>query len=110
MTVQQLQQVLSATTVNEGDFSRQISAGYAGDLLSYVMGNAPSNCAWFTIMTNINVCAVATLVDVAVVVLCEDCQPDELLLLRARQQGTNVISTKLGIFDAIKKVCDENPL
>lgn len=104
MTVRDLADILSATTVNEADFTRQVDGGYAGDLLSFVMGRAPENSAWYTVMTNVNVCAVAVLTDVAVVVLCEGCQPDPLLVARAESQLVNVISTELDMYSAISKV------
>ncbi len=108
MTVRQLANVLNASTVAECDFDRQIIGGYAGDLLSFVMGRAMPDCAWYTIMTNVNVCAVATLTDCAVVVLCEDCQPDEMLVTRAKSQGINVIATSLDMYQAITLVANSS--
>mgnify|MGYP002774754537 FL=1 len=105
MTVDKLAEMLNATTVNQADFSREIVGGYAGDLLSFVMGRAPENCAWYTVMTNVNVAAVAVLVDVSVVVLCEGCLPDPTLVERAKTQGINVIATTLPVYDAIAAVC-----
>ena len=57
MTVQALAEMLSAKIINNADFTRQVATGYAGDLLSFVMGKAPADSAWFTVMTNINICA-----------------------------------------------------
>ena len=54
MTVKELAKILGATTVAESDFEREINGGYAGDLLSFVMGRAMPDCAWYTIMTNID--------------------------------------------------------
>lgn len=105
MTVDKLAEILDATTVNRADFSREVTGGYAGDLLSFVMGRAPENCAWYTVMTNVNVAAVAVLADVSVVVLCEGCQPDLTLVERAKTQGINVIATTLPVYDAIAAVC-----
>ncbi|MBQ3042107.1 MAG: hypothetical protein IJD47_02800 [Clostridia bacterium] len=104
MTVKELAKILGATTVAESDFEREINGGYAGDLLSFVMGRAMPDCAWYTIMTNVNVCAVATLTDCAVVVICEDCIPDEMLVTRAKSQGINVIATSLDMHSAIALV------
>lgn len=104
MTVKELANILGATTVAESDFEREINGGYAGDLLSFVMGRAMPDCAWYTIMTNVNVCAVATLTDCAVVVICEDCTPDEMLVSRAKSQGINVIATSLDMHSAIALV------
>ena len=108
MTVRELANILGATTVAESDFEREVHGGYAGDLLSFVMGRAMPNCAWYTIMTNVNVCAVATLTDCAVVVICEDCIPDKLLVERAKGQGINIIATSLDIYSAIELVAKNN--
>ncbi len=110
MTVLQLQQALNATEINLPTPNREVCGGYAGDLLSFVMGRAKENCAWFTIMTNVNVCAVATLTDVAVVVICEGCHADEVLVQRAKQQDVNVIATDLDVFQAISRVAHDSSL
>ena len=43
------------------DPDREIAGGYCGDLLSWVMGRAQQDNAWITIMSNMNVVAVASL-------------------------------------------------
>lgn len=105
MTVKELVQVLDAKVYNLDDEMREVTSGYAGDFLSAVMGKAPTDSAWFTIMNNVNVCAVATLAEVAVVVLCEGVEPDEPLLNKVKMQGVNLIAVKDDIFGAVKKVC-----
>lgn len=105
MTVKELVQVLDAKVYNLDDEMREVTSGYAGDFLSAVMGKAPTDSAWFTIMNNVNVCAVATLAEVAVVVLCEGVEPDEPLLNKVKMQGVNLIAVKEDIYGAVKKVC-----
>ena len=105
MTVKELVQVLDAKVYNLDDEMREVTSGYAGDFLSAVMGKAPTESAWFTIMNNVNVCAVATLAEVAVVVLCEGVEPDQPLLNKVKMQGVNLIAVKEDIFGAVKKVC-----
>lgn len=105
MTVKELVQVLDAKVCNLDDEMREVTSGYAGDFLSAVMGKAPTDSAWFTIMNNVNVCAVATLAEVAVVVLCEGVEPDQPLLNKVKMQGVNLIAVKEDIFGAVKKVC-----
>ncbi|MBP3291505.1 MAG: hypothetical protein J6M26_03615 [Clostridia bacterium] len=105
MTVKELVQVLDANVYNLDDEMREVTTGYAGDFLSAVMGKAPTDSAWFTIMNNVNVCAVATLAEVAVVVLCEGVEPDQPLLNKVKMQGVNLIAVKEDIFGAVKKVC-----
>ena len=105
MTVKELVQVLDAKIYNLDDEMREVTSGYAGDFLSAVMGKAPTDSAWFTIMNNVNVCAVATLAEVSVVVLCEGVEPDQPLLNKVKMQGVNLIAVKEDIYGAVKKVC-----
>ena len=45
-----------------GDGEREIAGGvYCCDLLSIVMGRAPADCLWVTVMGNVNAAAVATI-------------------------------------------------
>lgn len=110
MTVNQLCDILNAKKLNIADGERQITCGYAGDLLSFVMGRAPQDCAWFTIMTNINICAVASLADVSCVVICEDSLPMSGVVEKANEQGINLLLTDKDMFSAIKQVINESQI
>lgn len=100
MTVEGLADLLGAKVANLVDGERELTAGYCGDFLSFVMGKAPEGCAWFTVMSNVNVCAVATLADVAVVVLCEGVVPDAALAERVVQQDVNLLLTDKTVYEA----------
>lgn len=104
MTAVAVANLLNAKVINFADENREIVTGYCGDFLSFVMGKAPSDSAWFTVMSNVNVCAVATLADVGLVVLCEGVEPDAQLLEKVKSQGVNLCSTDLDIYNAVKKV------
>ena len=98
MTVLQLQRQLGLTALALPQPDNVIENGYAGDLLSWVMGNAPHGCAWFTIMTNTNIIAVAQLLEMACVVVAEGCEvPPEVIAL-AREKGVNLLSASEGVF------------
>ena len=99
MTVQQLTDALSLSVFNLDDPDRPVTGGYCGDLLSWVMGRAPADGAWLTIMSNVNVAAVAALADVACVVLAEGVVPDAPLQSKAELQGVNLLGTDLSVFD-----------
>lgn len=101
MKISKLINILSAIPVNLTE-NTEVSGGYAGDFLSFVMGKAPSLSAWFTVMNNVNVAAVAMLAEVAVVVLCENAKADDALKARVIKEKINLIETKLDIFSAIK--------
>lgn len=104
MTVAEIEKELSAKALNIADGERKVTSGYAGDFLSFVMGRAPADCVWLTVMTNVNVLAVAALADVAVVVVCEDCPVDEAFLKKAQEKEINVLSTPLDVFSAVKRI------
>ena len=78
---------------------REINGAYIGDLLSWVMGRARQDNAWITIMSNINVAAVASLSDVSCVILAEGVALDEDVASTAAQKGINVISTPLAAYE-----------
>lgn len=100
MNVRELAHVMDLTEFILPEPHREVSGGYVGDLLSWVMGRARMGNAWLTIMSNQNVAAVALMAEVACVVLTEGVKPDEALLQRCEQQGINLLGTKLSTFDA----------
>ena len=104
MTVQRLIDAFSLTVFNLDDPDRPVTGAYCGDLLSWVMGRAPADGAWLTIMSNINVAAVAALADVACVVLAEGVVPDAPLLSKAAAQGINLLGTELSVYDCAVKL------
>ena len=104
MTVSQLVDTLSLKVLNLAEEDREIENGYCGDLLSYVMGRAKSGDAWVTIMTNVNVVAVAALTDSACVILAEDSVPEEAVIQKAKQQGVNLLQSPLTAFELCGKI------
>ena len=81
---------LKAVALPEGD--REVTGGYIGDLLSWVMGKAQSGDAWITIMSNINIVAVASLTDVSCIILAENVQLDDEVITLANDKGVNILS------------------
>ncbi|NLL91529.1 MAG: hypothetical protein GX222_03810 [Ruminococcaceae bacterium] len=85
---------------------REITGGFCGDLLSWVMGRAKEGDLWFTIMGNINTIAVASLTDVSAVVFCEGVTAAEDVINKAGEEGINLFSTELPVFEAATKFHD----
>ena len=106
MTVKELSQINGFEAVCMPDGDREITGGYAGDLLSWVMGRASEGCAWVTIMSNVNIVAVCTLADPACIILSEGVLPDEQALVRAEQQGVNILRTSLDTFGACVRIAE----
>lgn len=100
MTVKDLVKTGKFTSITLPQGEREINGAYIGDLLSWVMGKAQTDNAWITIMSNINVAAVATLTDVSCVILSEGVQMESDVIKTAEEKGINVLSTALPAYEA----------
>lgn len=78
---------------------REIENIFCGDLLSWAMGRAQEGACWCTVMGNLNTIAVASLKEVACVVLCEgaECPPE--VLERAETAQVNLLRCALPEFE-----------
>lgn len=99
MTVKELT-LHGFTAVALPDEDRVIDGVYVGDLLSWVMGRCNADSAWITIMTNINILAVATLADPAVIVLSEGVSVTPEIAETAMKKNINIVSTPLASYEA----------
>ena len=88
----------------EESLDREIKSVYSCDLLSFVMGRAPADSAWVTVMGNVNSAAVAALADVACIVLADGVTPDEQMLARAKQQDIAVLLSPDPVFITAKTI------
>ena len=102
MNVNQLLTVDGFNAVTVPSPEREINGVYIGDLLSWVMGRASEDNAWITIMSNANIIAVATLADVACIILAEGVALDEGVMEIAESKGINVISSALSSYETAK--------
>lgn len=93
MTVHEMAERLTLEALAVPEADREISGVYIGDLLSWVMGRARGDQVWITIMSNINIVAVATLADVACVILAEGVRPEAEIIETARQKGVNLYTS-----------------
>ena len=104
MTVEELAKELSLNTLCMPRPEREVTGGFAGDLLSWVMGGAAEGDAWVTIMSNVNVIAVASLCDTACVVLASGTVPDEGVLETAKEKEINVLNSPLTEFELCVRI------
>lgn len=101
MTINQLIDSGKFDVLNLGiDLDRKISKPFCCDLLSVAMGKASNNCVWITVMGNINTLAIASLADVACIVLAEGSFLDEIATEKAKKEGITVLFTNEPIFES----------
>lgn len=99
MKLQTVLELPECKVLVKGDPTREISKVFCCDLLSIAMGKAPANSVWVTVMGNKNTLAVATLADVACIVLAEGIGMDEGTLEKAEEEGIAILATELPVFD-----------
>lgn len=105
MTVNDLTEKLQLTPLaGEQGFERTVSCGYVGDLLSWVMGRAPEDSAWITVMGNVNAVAVASLADISCIILCEKSSLDEEAKAQADDKGIAILSSELPAWELVLKI------
>jgi hypothetical protein len=89
--------------VSNREEDRQLTGVYCCDLLSVAMSRAKAGDAWVTVIGNVNVVAVASLTDVACIVLAEGFEFDAAALQAAKgkvallQSDRPVYETAVGI-------------
>jgi predicted transcriptional regulator len=84
--------------------SREITGGYTSDLLSDVMGHADSGKLWITLQTHKNVIAIASLKELAAVLIIKGNEPDADMLAQAREEGIPVLGSNEEAFEISGKL------
>lgn len=107
MTVSEFAALDGVSVLSMPDGDREIGGVYIGDLLSWVMGRAKADCAWITIMSNINIVAVASLVDVACIILAEGVKPEDSILQTAEMKGVNILSADSAAYETAKLLSEK---
>lgn len=104
MTVKELALRFGYEIVCMPEPDREVEGGYAGDLLSWVMGRAKSGDAWVTIMSNLNIVAVASLSDPSCIILSEGVLLDDGVKERAERQLVNVLRSNKDTFSVCAEI------
>ncbi len=92
--------VLSGTN----GLDRDIEGCYVSDLLSDVMGNADMGNVWVTLQTHKNVIAIASLKELACVILVKNQQAGEGTLEQSNEENIPFLSTPMSTFETAGKI------
>ncbi|MBO7586143.1 MAG: serine kinase [Bacteroidales bacterium] len=105
MTVKDLIEKMNLTIFcGEENVGNEIKGGYVSDLLSDVMGFAQEGNVWVTLQTHKNVIAIASLKELACVVLVKGNKPDDDMLEQAKDEGIPVLGTNEQTFEVAGKI------
>jgi len=87
--------------------NRSIKGGYTSDLLSDVMGNAKEGQVWVTLQTHKNVAAIASLKDLAAVVLVKGNHPDEDTAKHSDEEEVPILGTDQNAFEITGRIFEK---
>ena len=104
MTIREVAAALGAE-ICQGEFEdKDLTGAYTSDLLSDVMAYAKDGGALITIQAHKNTVAVATLVNISVIVICNSRPLPPDMLEAAKDEGIAVIRTKENQFTVSGKL------
>lgn len=89
------------TLINNGDTNNEISNCFASDLLSHVMGFAAEDNILITVLNNINVLGVASLLDFSGVIFSHNVNVNEKVISKANELNIPLLKTKLSTAETV---------
>ena len=88
----------------EGSLGRDVRGGYVGDLLSDVMANSREGDIWITRQVHQNIVAVASLKDLAGIILIQGSEPTPDTAAKAGAEGIPILVTDLPAFEIVGRI------
>ncbi|HHY83555.1 MAG TPA: hypothetical protein GX505_12905 [Clostridiales bacterium] len=80
------------------NLDREASSGCCCDLLSWVMANGKKDSVWITVQTHINIVAVASLLEIAAIIIPSGMPVDEKTISKAETEGVVILSSQYDAF------------
>jgi hypothetical protein len=87
-----------------GHLDREVSAGYASDLLSDVLAHADEGTVWVTLHIHQNIVAVASHKDLAGIILVQGRQPEKDTIAKAEEEGIPILVSTLSAFELVGRL------
>lgn len=104
MTVKELAEKTGWKVLSGGD-DAEVTSAYVCDLLSWVMAHAREGAAWVTVQSHLNVVAIASLLNLACVIVPENIEIPEGTLAVAREKGICMVSAPCTSYGAAMALC-----
>jgi hypothetical protein len=86
------------------DGEKEISGGYTSDLLSDVIANSKKGYVWVTMQTHLNIVAVASLKELAAIIIVMGKEIDKDTLEKAELEKIPILKTKMTAFQISGKL------
>ena len=99
--IQQLKLTVRSAKCN---LDREVTGGYASDLLSDVIANSREGNLWITLQIHQNIVAVASMNNLAGIVLVGAREPEEETLEKAEKENIPIMVTSMPTFELVGKL------
>jgi hypothetical protein len=86
------------------NLKREVTGGYAGDLLSDVMANSNNGDVWVTRQVHQNIVAVAALKEIAGIIIVQGATPEQDTIEKAQKEGIPILISGLPEFEVVGKI------
>jgi hypothetical protein len=87
-----------------GALDNDVRGGYASDLLSDVMANSNEGDIWVTLQGHPNIIAIATMRELAGIIIANSRQPEEDTVERADEEDIPVLCSSMPTFQVVGKL------
>ena len=85
----------------KASLDREVTGGYASDLLSDVIANSKEGNIWITLQIHQNIVGVASLNDLAGIILVNDREPDSETVAKADAENIPVMVSNMPTFELV---------
>ncbi len=88
----------------KADLEREVTGGYASDLLSDVIANSNEGNIWITLQIHHNIVAVASMKDLAGIILVNGREPEQETIEKAEAENMAIMVTEMSTFEIVGKL------
>jgi hypothetical protein len=88
----------------EKNLDREVTGGYASDLLSDVLANGEPGNLWVTLQIHQNIVAVASMKDFAGIILVNSREPEQDTVEKAEAENIAIMVTELPTFELVGRL------
>ncbi|MCX8043951.1 MAG: DRTGG domain-containing protein [Desulfobacterota bacterium] len=101
MTVNDIVQAIPCTVTScPAHLDRMVTGAYVGDILSDVAAHAASGMLWITRQVHVTIVAIASLKELAAILIVNGAVPDPVTCARAEKEQVPILVTDMPAFEA----------
>ena len=90
----------------ENLLEREVTGGYAGDMLSDVLAHSGKGNVWITLQTHANIVAVASSKELAGIIIVNGRTPEEETVRKAEEENMPIMISSLSTYNVVCRLCE----